>query len=299
VVRTFPQIPGGDPRSYPSSGSAVLLPLKNLQAEVLICGGAPKGSYQKASNREFLGALNTCARIKITDPNPRWVVETMPRARVMGDMVMLPNGDVLIINGAGSGTAGWEYGRDPVLNPVLYKTNNRIGSRFELQNPSHIPRMYHSTAILLRDGRVLVGGSNPHIGYNFNNVLFPTELSIEAFSPAYLEPRFADVRPRIVAPTSELQKHGQKLGLRFQVKAALDKNLVYVTLLAPPFNTHSFSMNHRLLVLESNKVNIVEGTTYDIEVTMPGSPILAPPGFYLLFVVHKEIPSEGIWIQIL
>lgn len=304
MVRTFPQIPGGDPRSYPSSGSGVLLPLKNLQskfieAEVLICGGAPKGSYQKASKREFLGALNTCARIKITDPNPTWVVETMPRARVMGDMVMLPNGDVLIINGAGSGTAGWEYGRDPVLNPVLYKTNNPIGARFELQNPSHTPRMYHSTAILVRDGRVLVGGSNPHIGYNFNNVLFPTELSIEAFSPSYLEPRFANVRPRIVASTSELQKHGQKLGLRFQVKAALDKNLVYVTMLAPPFNTHSFSMNQRLLVLESNKVNIVEGTTYDVQVTMPGSPILAPPGFYLLFVVHKEIPSEGIWIQIL
>ena len=304
MVRTFPQVPGGDPRSYPSSGSGVLLPLKNLQskfieAEVLICGGAPKGSYQKAAKREFLGALNTCARIKITDPNPTWVVETMPRARVMGDMVMLPNGDVLIINGAGSGTAGWEYGRDPVLNPVLYKTNNAIGSRFELQNPSHTPRMYHSTAILVRDGRVLVGGSNPHIGYNFINVLFPTELSIEAFSPSYLEPRFSNVRPRIVASTSELQKHGQKLGLRFQVKTTLDKNLVYVTMLAPPFNTHSFSMNQRLLVLESNKVNIVEGTTYDIEVTMPGSPILAPPGFYLLFVVHKEIPSEGIWIQIL
>ncbi|KAK9009331.1 hypothetical protein V6N11_035872 [Hibiscus sabdariffa] len=49
-LSTYPTIPGGDPRSYPSTGSAVLLPLKNLkaaaiQAEVLVCGGAPKGAY--------------------------------------------------------------------------------------------------------------------------------------------------------------------------------------------------------------------------------------------------------------
>ncbi|KAL0323167.1 UNVERIFIED_CONTAM: Aldehyde oxidase GLOX [Sesamum angustifolium] len=76
VVKTYPTIPGGDPRSYPSSGSAVLLPLRNLQgggnitAEVLVCGGAPKGSFTSANNGKFVGALNTCGRIQITDPNP-------------------------------------------------------------------------------------------------------------------------------------------------------------------------------------------------------------------------------------
>jgi hypothetical protein len=69
-------------------------------------------------------------------------------------------------------------------------------------------------------------------------------------------------------------------------------------MLALPFNTHSFSMNQRLLVLEPTKVANVAGTTYEIDVTMPGAPILAPPGFYILFVVHKDIPSEGVWIQI-
>ncbi|CAJ2675699.1 unnamed protein product [Trifolium pratense] len=301
VVRQFPQIPGGEPRSYPSTGSAVLLPLNlqanNLEAEVLICGGAPKGAFQKVAKNEFVGALNTCARIKITDPNPRWVLEKMPGARLMGDMITLPNSEVLIINGAAAGAAGWETGRNPVLNPVIYKPNNPIGARFESQNPSNTPRMYHSTAILLRDGRVLVGGSNPHRAYNFENVLFPTELSLEAFSPTYLEPIFANIRPRIVSPTPA-QKYGQKLEVQFEVQAALDLNAVKVTLLAPPFNTHSFSMNQRLLVLESGKVANVEKNKYAIEVTIPGSPILAPPGFYILFVVHKEIPSEGVWVQI-
>ncbi|KAG8362675.1 hypothetical protein BUALT_BualtUnG0051800 [Buddleja alternifolia] len=106
VVKTYPTIPGGDPRSYPSSGSAVLLPLRNLRgganitAEVMVCGGALKGSFTSANNRNFVGALNSCGRIRITDPNPQWAMETMPLARVMGDMVLLPNGNVLIINGA-------------------------------------------------------------------------------------------------------------------------------------------------------------------------------------------------------
>ncbi|KAK8476214.1 hypothetical protein V6N11_060285 [Hibiscus sabdariffa] len=195
VVKTYPTIPGGDPRSYPSTGSAVLLPLKNLkastiEAEVLVCGGAPKGSYSQAIQGKFIGALNSCARILITDPNPQWVMETMPLARVMGDMILLPNLDVLIINGAASGSAGWEFGRNPVLCPVLYKPDNKIGARFFKQTPTTIPRMYHSTVILLRDGRILVGGSNPHMYYNFTGVLFPTELSLEAFSPHYLEAKF-------------------------------------------------------------------------------------------------------------
>lgn len=304
VVKTYPQIPGGDPRCYPSTGSAVLLPLTNLkatfiQAEVLVCGGAPKGSYTQAEKGNFVGALNTCARIKITDANPQWVLETMPQARVMGDMTLLPNGNVLIINGATAGTAGWEYGRNPVLNPVLYRPNNAAGSRFELQNPTTIPRVYHSTAILLRDGRVLVGGSNPHINYEFTNVLFPTELRLEAFSPSYLDAQNSNLRPKIVVPSSQAKiKYAQQLVVRFTVTGTLAQNLVSVTMVAPSFTTHSFSMNQRLLVLGAEKVTNLGKSTYQVQVTTPGSGILAPSGYYLLFVVHQDIPSEGIWVQI-
>ncbi|KAH1252294.1 Aldehyde oxidase GLOX1 [Glycine max] len=300
VVRTYPQIPGGDPRCYPSTGSAVLLPLRepNVEAEVLICGGAPRGAFRNTLSGKFVGALRTCARIKITDPKANWVMETMPSARVMSDMVLLPNGDVLIVNGAAVGTAGWELGRNPVLNPFLYKPNKRVGMRFEVQNPSHIPRMYHSGAVLLRDGRVLLAGSNPHTYYNFTKVLFPTELRLEAFSPWYLEPGFSNVRPAIVSPASQTKlKYGQTLRLRFKVSATLVGDSVSVTMLAPPFNTHSFSMNQRLLVLKPHHLSGVGESTHEVEVTAPASAVLAPPGFYLLFVVHQEVPSHGIWVQ--
>ncbi|GFP95185.1 galactose oxidase [Phtheirospermum japonicum] len=302
VVRTYPEIPGGDPRNYPSTGSAVLLPLKdNVGAEVLLCGGAPKGAYVKANySHEYVGALNTCGRIRINDMNPQWAMETMPMGRVMGDMLLLPDGNVLIVNGAGKGTAGWEVARDPVFEPVVYRPDSPAGSRFEVQNPSSIPRMYHSSAILLRDGRVLVGGSNPYALYRFTGVLFPTDLSLESFSPSYLDPDFAYLRPKIISPGSQSEiGYGQQVPIRFSIPPGkLDRDSVMVHMVAPSFTTHSFSMNQRLLVLTRLDLKAVGNSTYQIRVVTPGTSNLAPSGYYLVFVVHRNIPSEAIWVQI-
>lgn len=200
-------ITGDEPRNYPSTGSAVLLPMRIVQAviaevEVLVCGGAPRSAFTNAYNGVFDGALNTCGRIKISDPDPQWIRETMPLPRVMGDMLLLPNGDVLIINGASAGAAGWEFGRDPILSPVSYRPGNLFGSRFEIQTPTTIHRMYHSTALLLRDGRVLVGGNNPHDKYVFTDVLYPTDLSLEQFSPSYMDSTLSGLRPVIILPVT-------------------------------------------------------------------------------------------------
>ncbi|KAL3639098.1 hypothetical protein CASFOL_017005 [Castilleja foliolosa] len=307
VVRNYPAIPGGDPRNYPSSGSAVLLPLQlggaNVTADVLVCGGAPKGSFTSANNRRFVRALNTCGRIRITDPNPQWVVETMPLARVMGDMVLLPNGNIFIVSGGSSGTAGWDLGRDPVLTPIIYRPNNPE-LKFEAQNSSSIPRMYHSTAVLLRDGRVLISGSNPHAYYSFTGVLFPTDLSIETYSPDYLDPRLARVKPQIVSPASHSQiGYGQELNITFTSQGRINRDFIKVTMVAPPFSTHAFSMNQRMLVLNngddsSGVVTSLGKTGYQVRVVTPGSSSLAPPGYYILFVVYREVPSQGIWVKV-
>ncbi|KAL8199865.1 hypothetical protein R6Q57_013433 [Mikania cordata] len=305
VVRTFPAIPGGDPRNYPSTGSAVLLPLRIVQGnvesvEVLVCGGAPRDAYKNANNGKFDKALDSCGRLKISDPDSQWITETMPLARVMGDMLLLPNGDVLIINGASAGVAGWELGRDPVLSPVIYGPDKPVESRFEVQNPSTIARMYHSTAVLLRDGRVLVGGSNPHDKYEFSNVLFPTELSLEAFSPPYLDPILSGLRPNIITnETKTMFHHAEPFIIRFMVSCPVDPYLVKVTMVAPSFNTHSFSMNQRLLILDGSNTTVAVGTShYEVSVVAPSSGNIAPAGNYILFVVHQEVPSEGIWVRI-
>ncbi|KAK7352755.1 hypothetical protein VNO80_18183 [Phaseolus coccineus] len=81
----------------------ILLPFKNLresnvEAEVLICDGAPKGAFPNSLSGRFTDALKTCARIKIIDSKLSWVMETMLVGRVMSDMVLLPIDDVLIVN---------------------------------------------------------------------------------------------------------------------------------------------------------------------------------------------------------
>ena len=35
-----------------------------------------------------------------TDDAPSWAIEDMPFVRIMGDMVMLPTGNIMILNGA-------------------------------------------------------------------------------------------------------------------------------------------------------------------------------------------------------
>ncbi|GLJ06131.1 hypothetical protein SUGI_0032240 [Cryptomeria japonica] len=184
VVKKFPTMLGGA-RNYPSCGSSVMLALTASdgfrKVEILICGGAPDNSFTSANQGNFLPALQSCGRIVITDANPGWAMENMPSPRVLSDMLILPNGEILIINGAKQGTAGWELGRDPALAPFLYKPNSVPGYRFSTLAPSTIPRMYHSSASVLPDGRILVGGSNPHVGSLFS-VTLPTILRSISFT---------------------------------------------------------------------------------------------------------------------
>ncbi|KAK8493761.1 hypothetical protein V6N13_026363 [Hibiscus sabdariffa] len=306
VIRSYPAMPGGISRNYPSTGSSVLLPLKLFNntstpdAEVLICGGTAPDSNEKANVGVFVPASNSCGRLIITAPSPRWEMEEMPINRVMGDMIMLPTGDVLIINGAAKGTAGWGVARDPVLSPVLYRTHARNrdeNTRFDVLNPSSIPRLYHSTAHLLSDGRVLVGGSNPNVNYNFS-ALYPTELSLEAFYPPYLTT--TKPRPSIAAVNPGLKLgYKQKFSLEFTLKGGVNQSDFFVTMVAPSFTTHSIAMNQRLLVLAfDNRMKKTASGNYLLEGYAPETAALAPPGYYQLFLVHEGIPSKGKWIQI-
>ncbi|KZV54240.1 Glyoxal oxidase-related protein [Dorcoceras hygrometricum] len=300
VIREFPIIPGGEPRNYPSSGSSVLLPIDENspnEAEVMICGGAKHDAFRLARRGTFLRATASCGRLKVTETKPAWKMEDMPMARVMSDMLLLPNGDIMMINGAGSGTAGWENARNPVTRPVIYKHNSKSKNRFASMAASPKPRLYHSTAILLADGRILLGGSNPHVYYNFTNVEFPTDLSLESFSPPYLSPEFDTMRPRILQ-ADEMVQYKNSFSLVFTVPTFLGMSSVSVRLIAPSFNTHSFSMNQRMVVLKVVRVSGIGTNFYGVVGLGPSTREIAPPGYYMLFVVHAYIPSSAVWVKI-
>ncbi|KAF9605589.1 hypothetical protein IFM89_017932 [Coptis chinensis] len=304
VVREFPRIPGGDPRNYPSSGSSVLLPIRltddhtrPTEAEVLICGGAPPGSFSNAEHGNFVRASSSCGRLRVTDLNPNWEMEEMPMPRVMGDMVILPTGDVLIINGATSGTSGWELARDPITTPLAYRPWAPINQRFLVMYATSIPRMYHSGAVLVPDGRVLVGGSNPHRNYSFYGVRYPTELSLEAFSPPYLAPEHDRIRPRI-AFCSEIITYGQATSVTIVVPEYRSAGEVSVNIIAPSFTTHSLGMNQRMVQLRVIAVRCTALWTYEVSLIGPPGAEVAPSGYYLMFVVHGGAPSTGSWVKI-
>ncbi|KAK4261181.1 hypothetical protein QN277_004216 [Acacia crassicarpa] len=311
VVREYPVLPGDERRNYPSTGSSVLLPL-NLtglgnkarfpDAEVMVCGGALPGSFPMAvEKRVYVEASRSCGRIRVTDSNPQWVMEVMPIPRVMPDMLLLPTGNVIILNGARNGTAGWENAVNPALNPVLYKPNEPDrNARFKVLNPTKTARMYHSSAVLLPDGRILVGGSNPHRLYDFKAYPYPTDLSLEAYYPNYLDPKFRSLRPTIIK--IEAANNRLPYGGTFSMTVSLQEfhsvRGISLSLVAPSFTTHSFAMNQRMLVLEVIAVGRVAPRSYKVTARGPPTPNVAPSGYYMLYVVHAGIPSRAVWLRV-
>lgn len=303
VIKTFPRIPGDGSRNYPSSGSSVLLPLDhkdNFQkVEVMVCGGSSSGAFKAASanRRRFIQGLRSCGRMVITGNNNKWEMDYMPKPRLLHDMLILPTGNILIINGAKHGCAGYDNARNASLEPYLYSPNKRLGKRFTVLKSTKIARMYHSSATLLADGRVLVAGGNPHGRYTFQNVAYPTELRLQAFVPHYMNKRYHSWRP-----SNLTIEHGHAIGYgrEFRVRFLVERrpsDEVRFSVYAPPFSTHAFAMNQRMLNLRcKSMVRSAKGWMTAV-LEAPPSPIVAPSGYYLLTVVNGGIPSLSQWVQ--
>ncbi|PIN22497.1 Galactose oxidase [Handroanthus impetiginosus] len=308
VVKTYPRIPGKGSRSYPSTGSSVILPLHHTngfkKVEVMICGGAAYGAYSAAKQGRFLKGLSSCGRMVITGNNHKWKMEKMPESRLMNDMIILPTGHILIINGVKNGCAGWELASNPSLRPYLYKPKKPLGKRFSILKSTKIARMYHSSAVLLPDGRVLVGGSNPNNKYTFKNVAHPTELRLQAFVPAHMGREFDHIRPKNVSIYTSKNDEVVAYGEEFEMKFLMEKenkeklrNEVIFTAYATPFNTHSISMNQRMIILKCKNIVRNEDGWFNALLEAPPSAKVAPSGYYMLNVVNNGIPSGAQWVR--
>ncbi|XP_027358708.1 aldehyde oxidase GLOX-like [Abrus precatorius] len=305
VIKTFPRIPEKGSRNYPSSGSSVLLPLDHRdnfrKVEVMVCGGSATGAVKAASKRRFLEGLRSCGRMVITGNNNKWDMEYMPKPRLLHDMLILPTGNILIINGAKHGCAGYDNARNASLEPYLYSPNKRLGKRFTVLRSTKIARMYHSSATILHDGRILVAGSNPHGRYTFHNVAYPTELRLQAFVPHYMDKRYHNLRPsNLTIEYGGGIHHAIGYGKEFRVRFLLRKrpsNEVVFSAYAPPFTTHSFAMNQRMLKLRCKSLVRSGGGWVVAVLEAPPSPHVAPSGYYLLTVVNGGIPSMSQWVQ--
>lgn len=157
VSKALPDLPGTY-RTYPNTGGSVLLPLSSAtqwDSKVMICGG---GSYQDIVSPTEA----SCGVISPEAGAPAWEMDAMPQGRGMVEGVLLPDGTVLWINGANRGAQGFELASDPTYAALLYDPSKALGARWTQLASSPIARLYHSVALLMPDGTVMVTGSNPH-----------------------------------------------------------------------------------------------------------------------------------------
>ncbi|KAG0327034.1 hypothetical protein BGZ99_008484 [Dissophora globulifera] len=286
-VKRLPDLPGG-PRSYPLTGSHVLLPLdpaKNYDHEILVCGGSATMSTRS-------NALQSCGRINLHADDPQWEMDQMPTPRLMGDPVILADGKILLLNGAQVGYAGFLRASNPTYTPAVYDPNAPLGQRFTEWVPSNIARMYHSTATLLPDGTVFVAGSNQNSEVRYVNVPFPTEYRVEIFTPPYLTTDLE--RPEIVSTIPEFAAYDEKVEVVVDVKSK-DRYAPEITFMLSHrgFVTHSTHMSQRMTKLVATQVSEA-GTQITYSVEMPPTTNLMPPGPHYIHVLNNGVPSKAL-----
>jgi hypothetical protein len=208
-------------------------------------------------------ATNTAEVIDFSQPTPAWsYTNPMAYARMNQNLVLLADGTVLAVGGGG-GNGSFH---DPVLTPELY--NPTTGTWTTLA-PQAVPRYYHSTAVLLADGRVLSAGSND---------TGSMQGTYEIFSPPYL---FQGARPVISSFPSFL-----RYGMNFTVTTPNASSIVRMALIRPGATTHADNYDQRYVDL-----TFTIGTG-QITATAPASGNYAPPGYYMLVIVNSNgVPS--------
>ncbi|MFI6499585.1 galactose oxidase-like domain-containing protein [Nonomuraea typhae] len=252
-------------RTYPKAGTSVMLTLEPglaYNGRVLAVGGAGGATKDDPAVRgaEVLD-LGTAA--------PAWQdVAPMHEPRVMPDGVLLPDGKVFVVGGGRRGVADLAQG--PVMTPEMFDPGT--GAWTELA-PMRVPRLYHATALLLPDARVLVAGRDGH--FNIPPYQWP-EKRAEIYAPPYL---FAGPRPVITsAPPTWTYGSAQNLGVSTDVDRAVLIRLGSVT--------HSFDMGQRAV-----RLPITASSPGSTTVLAPPDRRVAPPGHYMVFVLKNGVPS--------
>ncbi len=147
-------------------------------------------------------------------------------------------------------------------------------------------RVYHSTAVLLPDGRVLAGGGGRPAPAGE-----PNRYDVEFYSPPYLFKSDGSpaMQPRIMSVSPSSVGYGQQ----FSVTTPDAAGITEVTLVRLSAVTHAFNQNQRI-----NRLSFTQETGA-LRVIAPSNPNFAPPGHYMLFILDSlGVPAVATIMQL-
>ena len=215
---------------------------------------------------------NTAEIIDLNSPAPAWKwTGSMAVRRRHLNATVLPTGEVLVTGG----TSGINFNDDRLAVHSAEVWNPATGVWTTLAS-NVVNRVYHSTSLLLPDGRILHAGSGD---------AGPDQRNAELFSPPYL---FRGARPRITASPTRVG-----YGTPFTITTPDAASITRVSLIRLGSTTHAFDMNARFQWLP------FERQADGLSLTAPASRNRTPPGHYLLFILNgNNVPSVGSIVQI-
>lgn len=257
---------------FRNQSASVLLPPAQDQ-KVMIIGGGPEDESNATDSVDIVNFKALHPAYQAAAP--------MQLPRMHLNAVLLPDRTVFV-----SGGALQREGKIAArLQAEIY---NPATNRWRIVATASIPRMYHSIALLLPDGRVVAAGGNPDKGtqVGWEPPDRNEELKMEVFSPPYL---FKGPRPLIGSTPTEW-KYGQTV----KINSPQAVNIRWASLIKNGVTTHSFNTGQRLVDLA-----IVSRDSSSIQVKVTQQKNIAPAGWYMLFLTDKSgVPSVAKWIHL-
>ncbi|MCF3137587.1 galactose oxidase early set domain-containing protein [Streptomyces olivochromogenes] len=262
--------PGGGMRNY---GSAVALPNgTNGPDSVLILGG----DRNDPKTYKFSGG--------------RWTEDTARAfGRTQDDTLIFPDGRLFTVNG---GYDIRDYGNglyNPNADEKYRQTETRgLDGAWRLGPVQRLPRGYHSNAVLLPDGRIMVTGDELQEIANNPNIKSGMNGTIEIYEPPYLHQ--GGDRPVLTDVPAGRQGYNAALRIRTGTPELAEK----AVLMAPITSTHSVDTSQRRIELD-----ITSRAGNQLVLRTPPSAKDAPPGYYLLFLLDERgVPSVAKWVRL-
>ena len=223
------------------------------------------------SQRGFVVNVNGATPVvqRISDMNYR---------RSFHNPVLLPTGEVAMIGGASEKGGGTDEGA--VYNSEIW---NPETDTWRLTARMNVARGYHSTALLMTDGRVISAGGG-YVGAGTGN-----HLDAQVWSPAYL---FNDDGSDAVRPVIEQAPEVAPVGASFEVRT--DSDVAYFSIIRMSSTTHQMKSDARFLKLEP--VSSVDSVH---RLQLSGNKNVVMPGYWMLFAVNQQgVPSEAHVLRI-